>query len=172
MVVVFFCYDLFVFKQKTAYEMRISDWSSDVCSSYLLHELVIFLGHHPVDGPGLGEEAAVVDVVELAGLVAGCQLVERLALDDEDVFIEGVDPARRDVDARHVLPRGQRVQAAPDAHELALAIRADVHRQPRPDRLPGSLAARDQFAALLECLHDGPGRQWLAGLVEYPADRS
>src|SRR3546814_4616458 len=29
--------DLFVFfKQKTAYEMRISDWSSDVCSSDLL----------------------------------------------------------------------------------------------------------------------------------------
>src|SRR3546814_6261314 len=31
MVVVFF-----FFKQKTAYEMRISDWSSDVCSSDLL----------------------------------------------------------------------------------------------------------------------------------------
>src|SRR3546814_9236346 len=30
MVFVFFC------KQKTAYEMRISDWSSDVCSSDLL----------------------------------------------------------------------------------------------------------------------------------------
>src|SRR3546814_2994820 len=27
----------FFFKQKTAYEMRISDWSSDVCSSVLLH---------------------------------------------------------------------------------------------------------------------------------------
>src|SRR3546814_6798171 len=27
---------LFFFKQKTAYEMRISDWSSDVCSSDLL----------------------------------------------------------------------------------------------------------------------------------------
>src|SRR3546814_20532699 len=27
---------MFVFKQKTAYEMRISDWSSDVCSSDLL----------------------------------------------------------------------------------------------------------------------------------------
>src|SRR3546814_7538250 len=25
----------FIFKQKTAYEMRISDWSSDVCSSDL-----------------------------------------------------------------------------------------------------------------------------------------
>src|SRR3546814_7090199 len=30
-VVLFFC-----FKQKTAYEMRISDWSSDVCSSDLV----------------------------------------------------------------------------------------------------------------------------------------
>src|SRR3546814_4438673 len=29
----------FFFKQKTAYEMRISDWSSDVCSSDL-HEIV------------------------------------------------------------------------------------------------------------------------------------
>src|SRR3546814_16440172 len=28
---------LFFFKQKTAYEMRISDWSSDVCSSDLAH---------------------------------------------------------------------------------------------------------------------------------------
>src|SRR3546814_982697 len=27
----------FFFKQKTAYEMRISDWSSDVCSSDLEH---------------------------------------------------------------------------------------------------------------------------------------
>src|SRR3546814_7665598 len=31
MLCCFFC----VFKQKTAYEMRISDWSSDVCSSDL-----------------------------------------------------------------------------------------------------------------------------------------
>src|SRR3546814_3177910 len=31
-----FClYLFFFFKQKTAYEMRISDWSSDVCSSDL-----------------------------------------------------------------------------------------------------------------------------------------
>src|SRR3546814_7996284 len=30
---VIFC--VFFFKQKTAYEMRISDWSSDVCSSDL-----------------------------------------------------------------------------------------------------------------------------------------
>src|SRR3546814_12795997 len=42
----------FFFKQKTAYEMRISDWSSDVCSSDLLLELLclyhgvgLHLGH-------------------------------------------------------------------------------------------------------------------------------
>src|SRR3546814_16948084 len=31
----FLCIVFFFFKQKTAYEMRISDWSSDVCSSDL-----------------------------------------------------------------------------------------------------------------------------------------
>src|SRR3546814_4525800 len=38
-----YCFVLFVFfffKQKTAYEMRISDWSSDVCSSDLSALLV------------------------------------------------------------------------------------------------------------------------------------
>src|SRR3546814_10879138 len=33
--IVFYIY-FFFFKQKTAYEMRISDWSSDVCSSDLV----------------------------------------------------------------------------------------------------------------------------------------
>src|SRR3546814_7113330 len=31
------CISVFFFKQKTAYEMRISDWSSDVCSADLHH---------------------------------------------------------------------------------------------------------------------------------------
>src|SRR3546814_7044307 len=39
----------FFFKQKTAYEMRISDWSSDVCSSDLLFQLKAgnAIGHQP-----------------------------------------------------------------------------------------------------------------------------
>src|SRR3546814_5509420 len=38
-VCLFFGFCLFFFfKQKTAYEMRISDWSSDVCSSDLMSE--------------------------------------------------------------------------------------------------------------------------------------
>src|SRR3546814_10082452 len=32
----------FFFKQKTAYEMRISDWSSDVCSSDLTPTLLLY----------------------------------------------------------------------------------------------------------------------------------
>src|SRR3546814_9535422 len=35
-----FVFIIFFFKQKTAYEMRISDWSSDVCSSDLLTVLI------------------------------------------------------------------------------------------------------------------------------------
>src|SRR3546814_4286146 len=53
------CSVFFFFKQKTAYEMRISDWSSDVCSSDLRHgpAMAIWgmgtvLG--PIIGPALG----------------------------------------------------------------------------------------------------------------------
>src|SRR3546814_6928897 len=44
MVVLYVGFFFFFFKQKTAYEMRISDWSSDVCSSDLLvaHRLHLF----------------------------------------------------------------------------------------------------------------------------------
>src|SRR3546814_2849384 len=35
MCVIWYVFVLFFFKQKTAYEMRIRDWSSDVCSSDL-----------------------------------------------------------------------------------------------------------------------------------------
>src|SRR3546814_19490437 len=42
---IMFC---FFFKQKTAYEMRISDWSSDVCSSDLGRRR---LGTHPPPRP-------------------------------------------------------------------------------------------------------------------------
>src|SRR3546814_9960170 len=36
---VVYVYCFFFFKQKTAYDMRISDWSSDVCSSDLYFEV-------------------------------------------------------------------------------------------------------------------------------------
>src|SRR3546814_7443970 len=57
----------FFFKQKTAYEMRISDWSSDVCSSDLevAHECLTAFGAFKfgyAPGPGLGAEHAAHDV--------------------------------------------------------------------------------------------------------------
>src|SRR3546814_8254379 len=39
-------FSFFFFKQKTAYEMRISDWSSDVCSSDLLNEPGMFFAYN------------------------------------------------------------------------------------------------------------------------------
>src|SRR3546814_5530798 len=46
----FFCilFIFFFFKQKTAYEMRISDWSSDVCSSDLGKQILFLLRHRRV----------------------------------------------------------------------------------------------------------------------------
>src|SRR3546814_2472266 len=45
----------FFFKQKTAYEMRISDWSSDVCSSDLADEFWAAFGapEDPSDALGV-----------------------------------------------------------------------------------------------------------------------
>src|SRR3546814_2618359 len=46
----------FFFKQKTAYEMRISDWSSDVCSSDLVAGFY-FARNSPPDGNRTGLSA-------------------------------------------------------------------------------------------------------------------
>src|SRR3546814_7938391 len=61
----------FFFKQKTAYEMRISDWSSDVCSSDLLDALADGLHHFQIDA-----EQVVAAHPRLAGDPGG---------DDDDV---------------------------------------------------------------------------------------
>src|SRR3546814_16773738 len=46
-----FCSMFFFFKQKTAYEMRISDWSSDVCSSDLERRAAAFAIPHAAAAP-------------------------------------------------------------------------------------------------------------------------
>src|SRR3546814_6094901 len=66
----------FFFKQKTAYEMRISDWSSDVCSSDLGRDASVTLNEYgdvavtvsgtaPQNGPDV--PAAVVAAMSLGG---------------------------------------------------------------------------------------------------------
>src|SRR3546814_144981 len=56
----------FVFcKQKTPYEMRISDWSSDVCSSDLAARYRALIGRLTVEFRQQAQQHAVVPLVEL-----------------------------------------------------------------------------------------------------------
>src|SRR3546814_20221838 len=104
--------DFFFFNQKTAYDMRISDWSSDVCSSDLLDELA--LRQHPThhvafraeradeggenDGPGvrhqLGDLAHPADVLHAVGISEAKVLVKPVAdivaVQQEDIPATGV----------------------------------------------------------------------------------
>src|SRR3546814_3508549 len=64
----------FFFKQKTAYEMRISDWSSDVCSS----DLTIMSFHALFAGTALGVTAYVEHVqLQAAGARVDAMQIER-----------------------------------------------------------------------------------------------
>src|SRR3546814_2063881 len=67
----YWCF-FFFFKQKTAYEMRISDWSSDVCSSDLLDHVLggQRLEIQPVRGVVVGRHGLRV-AVDHDGLEAG-----------------------------------------------------------------------------------------------------
>src|SRR3546814_6973012 len=56
-------FSLFFFKQKTAYEMRISDWSSDVCSSDLAHLRLSIAVDVQARARGLGGRADLMHVV-------------------------------------------------------------------------------------------------------------
>src|SRR3546814_10692205 len=54
----------FFFKQKTAYEMRISDWSSDVCSSDLLGgAIALLIAGYPLSLP------VFIGILMLLGIV-------------------------------------------------------------------------------------------------------
>src|SRR3546814_5809335 len=57
-------YLFFFFKQKTAYEMRISDWSSDVCSS----DLIAFRSNLDVCGVPRGSLASIGEGYETSTL--------------------------------------------------------------------------------------------------------
>src|SRR3546814_7172457 len=76
----------FFFKQKTAYEMRISDWSSDVCSSDLIvdgHQLAA--GHRELvirKGMAAGQREAGKVHVAHAALQHECPAWERIERDE------------------------------------------------------------------------------------------
>src|SRR3546814_1745752 len=61
MIISFGLLFFFFFKQKTAYEMRISDWSSDVCSSDLAGRADRIVLELRLD-LGLGQHQAMVEI--------------------------------------------------------------------------------------------------------------
>src|SRR3546814_15862697 len=112
------------FTQKTAYEMRISDWSSDVCSSDLLvaHRLK-FADEQAEGGAMLGDRAVAVDDDHLPALAqCGAQPPQ----EDRKSVVEGKSVSERvDLGGRRIMKKNttqQRNTAAqgnshPKAHD-------------------------------------------------------
>src|SRR3546814_15210979 len=94
----------FFFKQKTAYEMRISDWSSDVCSSDL----------DPIDDTGLRSAVG-----------AGLRIERAFAIVEEGGALALVARRGDDILAGHGVGRGTR-------HWLAAADQVDAQRSVAP----------------------------------------
>src|SRR3546814_2413127 len=76
---------VFFFKQKTAYEMRISDWSSDVCSSDLISDVALVIEQRAsirmgkdrnassgLDGFKAGAFSAMTEIHSHAGRIHAC----------------------------------------------------------------------------------------------------
>src|SRR3546814_10750362 len=66
----------FFFKQKTAYEMRISDWSSDVCSSDLPIATALtysYLGNPAAVDPSQVRSAGMTTQADVRAMVASLQ---------------------------------------------------------------------------------------------------
>src|SRR3546814_10287247 len=86
----------FFFKQKTAYEMRISDWSSDVCSSDLLGYdfggvrvgLELAYQRNKVKGSTLKSlNGTAITAEDLSDVVEGLGELDIISVDD----LDGVD---------------------------------------------------------------------------------
>src|SRR3546814_4263067 len=100
----FFCFFVFFFKQKTAYEMRISDWSSDVCSSDLLVVLFQEYGDRygfdwlMVGAQGYQESKLDQSARSKAGAIGIMQLLPSTAV-DPNVGIPDITTERNNIHA-------------------------------------------------------------------------
>src|SRR3546814_7646842 len=90
----------FFFKQKTAYEMRISDWSSDVCSSDLVGTGIRAMVHQcAVSARGAVTEAAAlltVAIVAARRADRGTKVIAALRAPPRDAVAIPLRPEERD----------------------------------------------------------------------------
>src|SRR3546814_15775088 len=106
---------VFFYKKKTAYEVRISDWSSDVCSSDLRAQLVTHVGEEL----GLGAVGGLRLVASGRQLQAAACLFLLQAMVLDRLFLEHLDRARHVahlVGAREIRHRGSRIASGNAAH--------------------------------------------------------
>src|SRR3546814_19331886 len=94
----------FFFKQKTAYEMRISDWSSDVCSSDLLEGKT---------APPLKGELTPREAIE--ALLAHSGLIARFENGSVVIASRYAVPSAPPGEAEPIIVTGSRIAAAPAA---------------------------------------------------------
>src|SRR3546814_9606890 len=93
----------FFFRQKTAYEMRISDWSSDVCSSDLFGDDVVAdqdQDRRRHDGVGGGDADALGAAARLIAVIAAHQRddeAERRGLDEAGEDVGELDELQRQI---------------------------------------------------------------------------
>src|SRR3546814_19123156 len=125
---------VFCCKQKTAYEMRISDWSSDVCSSDLADQAgprIAAFEQVVAQDPVVGE-AAVERLLECGDLVD--PLADERAL-AEQVLVHVGHRARVRIDARLAavqarVPRARPAHPHPAAPALQESVAAADHPSP------------------------------------------
>src|SRR3546814_13669667 len=104
MIVCVCLYVVFFFKQKTAYEMRISDWSSDVCSSDLEPNAERRLGHYSEGIPSI--EPLQSRFHAAASKRIGAVLKSSLMLSDRKSVVEGKSVSVRvDLGGRRVIKK-------------------------------------------------------------------
>src|SRR3546814_18738832 len=137
----------FFFKQKTAYEMRISDWSSDVCSSDLVPGIVFHRAHlgggaerirNPLGSAFIvGREGDADMAIVKNGIVLSIGLLDLVeALGDE----EGLDPIASHAAAcavKEIAPHELRNFLEHKPQPMRTDCRVDLPGQP-----PGGLVER------------------------------
>src|SRR3546814_13670029 len=140
---------LFCFKQKAAYEMRISDWSSDVCSS----DLVVLAAHM------LRLEKPVGD---------RHPLLFRSAVDDTQPFLER---RGRLADVARVAGERERVEVGA-WHTLGMPGPPRRRRQIEGDRRPCHQSVRSELSPVTGSGSIGraAGRERVCTYVMIPGD--
>src|SRR3546814_6249959 len=160
----------FFFKQKTAYEMRISDWSSDVCSSDLSWHLaenrsggrkrLRIEGKAPCEG-----QAANIENVQDRDAIGGeaqhdagrpSSAIDRLSRHTGGELVRlaaGAEPDHRAADIDHQAGRGPAEGVA------------DLRQQPI-DQLRQRLLLNERYSGTMRSLPD----RCDAGRIHFPAD--